>query len=200
MIHQSVRWSHPSDGLLRVGISGHRDLPVEDHLQIRSEVRTALTMLAREFAEAASSADPAGCCRLVSGLAAGADQLVAEEALALGWTLEALLPMLAEDYLTDFVDPTERAGFERLMASSVRVAVIDRPLQLDEDVEDFRNQCYRDQGSHLVAAVQAMILLWDGRPAKRGACGTSWVAHLCREEAQALSGQIVVIPVRRANG
>lgn len=210
---QPVRWSRPVDGLLRVGISGHRDLSSEDLPQIRAEVRSALTTLARDSAATALSADPGTVCRLVSGLAAGADQLVAEEALAIGWTLEALLPMAVEDYLADFVDPTARAGFERLMAGCVRVTVINRPLRLDGDVASPRDQSYRNQGSRLVEAVHAMILVWDGRPAGQGACGTSWVARLCQDsdrfgqrsghpDAHGVfrSDRVVVISVRRVNG
>lgn len=188
-----------NDELLRVGVSGHRDLFAQDHQRIRVEVRSALMTLAGEFARASSTSDRARSCRLVSGLAAGADQLVAEEALALGWTLEALLPMAVEDYLTDFLDPFEQAGFERLMARCEWVTVIDSPLRLDGDIASERDQRYRDQGSRLVEAVEAMILLWDGRPAGEGACGTSWVVRFCQEEAHTPLDRIVVVPVRRAS-
>ena len=76
--------------------------------RLRSEVRAFFQRLQAEFRDLP--------LRLISALAEGGDQLVAEEALALGIELMVPLPMPQADYELDF----ERAGslerFRELLA------------------------------------------------------------------------------------
>src|SRR5207245_202586 len=56
--------------------------------------------------------------RLISPLADGADRLVAEEGLRLGYRLEAALPFAQAEYEQDF-DPPSREQFHALLAETM---------------------------------------------------------------------------------
>ena len=70
---------------LNIGLTAHRDVIASEAPRLRSEVRAFFQRLQAEF--------PDLPLRLISALAEGGDQLVAEEALALGIELMVPLPM-----------------------------------------------------------------------------------------------------------
>ena len=70
---------------LIVSVTGHRDLVAEEIPAIRERVSTFLTDLCSEYPDRGVS--------VMSALAEGADQLVAEEAVRLGIPLIVPLPM-----------------------------------------------------------------------------------------------------------
>lgn len=77
-----------------IGATGHRDLRDEDVPQPRSIVRRELEKL--------QAAYPRSPFTVLSSLAAGADTLCAQEALALGMRLVCPLPFEADAYRSDF--------------------------------------------------------------------------------------------------
>ncbi|EQD32576.1 hypothetical protein B1A_19433, partial [mine drainage metagenome] len=93
---------------LVVGVTSHRNIPAGEIESIRRRVREFLAQLQHDF--------PALPLVVLSALAEGGDQLVAQEALALGARLIAPLPLPRDLYLEDFADPTTRARFEALCA------------------------------------------------------------------------------------
>ena len=104
----------------RIGVTGHRppgldgaDLPL-----LRRQIRTCLELVRRELLQSAAS--PVGLI-IVSPLAEGADRIVAEEGLLLGYALHALLPFPREHYLQDFLTAESRRAFERLLADATDV-------------------------------------------------------------------------------
>ena len=115
--------------------------------------------------------------RFVSPLAEGADQLGATVALELGYRLHAILPLLPEDYRTDF-DSAGLAGFDALLCRA------DSVLQLT--AQDDRAESYALAGRATVENSDVLIALWDGEPA-RGVGGTAEVV------AHALSNDIPVV-------
>jgi hypothetical protein len=182
----------------RVGVSGHRDLDPRQERDTSAVTEIALLKIANLL--------PGGDPRLVTGLAEGADQLVAEVALAIGWKIEALLPMSVTEYERDFPRTAARERLNELLSRCVRVTEMAYNGELDPDVVSARNQMYRNQGCRLIAESNFVILLWDGSETSPGACGTSWVAHLCRQKYQvrhfpvAVSDNndgVVHVPVRR---
>ena len=70
---------------LNIGLTAHRDVIDSEVPRLRREVRSFFQRLQAEF--------PDLPLRLISALAEGGDQLVAEEALALGIELMVPLPM-----------------------------------------------------------------------------------------------------------
>jgi hypothetical protein len=101
---------------LRIGVTGHRLNrllePGVDLDALRAQVRTALSTVRAAVEQAASDYDQVYAgppqLRLISPLAEGADQLVASEALELGYALHVPLPCLPEIYTAAFQRLTRR--------------------------------------------------------------------------------------------
>jgi len=185
-----------------IAVSGHRDLIDQDLPGIKDAVHQKLLDIKNTAAGVPII--------LLSGLAKGADQLVAELALGLGLNVVAVLPMPKDDFLEDFQDEAERQYFENLYQSChshIELPWHEGPV--DNDISAPRDQQYRNQSIFIVRQAQLVLALWDGQPAKAlGACGTSYVVKLCREGPPPVSGEFLIapettsliqIPVRRAS-
>lgn len=153
------------------GVSGHREEALQDaDLDLlRGRVDGVLGVLsARRWGV------------LVSGLAEGADRLVARRALRTGWTLRSLLPFTPDRYEDDFASADSRAAFRRLLAQS-------SSIEIAPGVEggDDRDGPYAVQGRILVARISVLIAVWDGQPA-RGPGGTGDVVEHALEAGRAV--------------
>lgn len=150
---------------------------------------------------------------LLTGLAEGADQLVAEIALDAGWQVHAILPMPLAEYEKDFTDPTALAQFRALLARCHHIIEISLASAVDRDIHAistprdgvFREQQYRNLGRYLVEHAQTMLLLWDGDASAPKPGGTAEVKLMCdaalaRRDDPDWHGvrQIIHIPVERA--
>jgi hypothetical protein len=139
--------------MTRIGVVGHRDISPDTTPLIQDALRRLL--IAR------------GGSRLVgvTCLAPGADQLFARTVLELGGRLEVILP--AADYRDTMVAPDNAALFDHLVAaaSSVRVMKLERSGA----------QAYLAAGVAMLAGVETLVAIWDGRPARRRGGGTSAV-------------------------
>jgi hypothetical protein len=149
----------PAELRLSIGLTAHRDLIAEEEPFLRSQVRAFLRRLQADF--------PHLPLRLISALAEGGDQLVAEEALALGVELIVALPMPREDYERDFTGPASLARFHALLAQG-RVRVL--PMAPGNDAATIhargepRNLQYAQLGMFISSHCQLLLALWDGRP------------------------------------
>ncbi len=105
---------------------------------------------------------------VVTGLAEGADRLVAHRALAADWTLHSVLPFEADRYEADFLGADSRAEFRRLRARSAEVVVV-----ADEGESGNANgsTAYAAVGRRLVSVADVVVAIWDGEHA-RGPGGT----------------------------
>lgn len=150
------------------GAVGHRlnRIPAAEIPRIRSELRDALLQLQGQRAP--------GNCTLVSGLAEGTDRLASAEALALGWSIEAILPFSLTRYLTDFESEASKAEFRGLLERTV--GYIEAPAA---DTFADQNQGYAEQGDKVVARCQALVTVWDGQGA-HGRGGTAEVIAAAR--------------------
>src|SRR4051794_4639229 len=85
---------------IRVGVTGHRQLA--DPAAVASAVGSAIKSLSEDLPSELD--DPTNPVRwaVVSALAEGADQVVAEELMRSGASLEVVLPLEPADYETDF--------------------------------------------------------------------------------------------------
>src|ERR1700691_3928056 len=96
---EHISLKEPPTCALRIGVIGHRPpkIPLEDiPVEIRQTVREVL-MFARTFTEDLVASDQGYALRepilrIISSLAEGADRLVAEEGLTLGFKLQCPLP------------------------------------------------------------------------------------------------------------
>lgn len=146
---------------LSVGLTAHRDLVAADEPRLRAQARDFLLRVRRDF--------PHLPVRLISALAEGGDQLVAEEALALGMDLMVPLPLPQEEYERDFEDPAALRRFRALLA---RARVRTLPLAPGSDPAavrqrgEARNRQYAQLGMFVSSRCQILLALWDGVPSQ----------------------------------
>jgi hypothetical protein len=142
-----------------IAVTGHRDIPVEDIPRLKAAVFAELRIVGKAHLNSP--------LLMLSGLAEGADRLVASCALDMGWSVGAVLPLQQSDYEADFADEASRAEFRELLSRSawVRVAAPESTI---------RPTCYRLQGEWMVRHAAILLTLWDGKE-ENGEGGTAWV-------------------------
>lgn len=144
---------------LVVGVTSHRNLVPGEIGTLRARIRGLLRKLQDEF--------PHSPLTVLSPLAEGGDQLVAEEGLALGARLVAPLPFARELYVHDFPDTTARARFESLCAQA---RVIELSLLPDHTHAGIsvrgaeRNRHYAQAGMFVARHCHLLLAIWDGKP------------------------------------
>lgn len=153
---------------VRVGVTGHRRIP--DDPALAEQVRRALGRI-RGLAPGRTPLRLA----LVSPLAEGADQLVAEIVLEEDpeASLEALLPLSEPEYLKRFENKESRPAFRELAS---RASSITGPGPNPAKPE----QAYEQVGRTVVDSSDVVLALWDGREA-RGPGGTASIVAYARE-------------------
>ncbi|MBA3512246.1 hypothetical protein [Sphingomonas sp.] len=162
---------------LCVGVTGHRldALPPEYLERLPGLVREALGQLVhcagtvRAEADDCFAPDPTRLL-FVSPLAHGADQIAAEVALELGFSLHAVLPFTLHDYRRDLINGGAEERFDEL------VAMADTVLELPGTREQAM-EAYVMAGRATVAHCDVLIAVWDGLAA-RGRGGTAEVVQL----------------------
>ena len=114
------------------------------------------------------AAHPKTSLVVVSGLAAGADILAAEEADARGIPVIAALPMPVEAYEEDFTDD-QRTRFRAMLARCARTTVLSNGAD--------HKSGYVATGLYLVHYSHILVAFWDGL-AGQGAGGTADVVQI----------------------
>ena len=157
-----------------IGVTGHRDLRPDDVPALETAVRTVFAELWRRM--------PSTPLMLLSGLAEGADQLVARVALSSGVQLSAILPMPAPLYRST-LDESAQKPFDALLARAS--VVVDLPFgdATEEQLRvsaDSRIDRYEGLAVYLVTHSQALIALWDGAPSEKKG-GTAQVVRYMLE-------------------
>lgn len=143
---------------LIVGVTAHRNLVEAEIAPLRARIDALFDELGRRF--------PDLPLVVLSALAKGGDLLVAEQALARGVRVIAVLPMPAELYARDFDDAADRAAFDELCRQA-------RPLQLPlvpgntldgiAEPGDQRDLQYAEAGIFIASHCHVLLALWDGR-------------------------------------
>lgn len=148
-----------SNASLRVGITGHRlaRLGEANIAAIRAHADSVLNGIA-----GALTANGGGTCCLISNMADGADSIVADAALALGWQLDAVLPFPREQYRPDFAAGPLRAAFDGHLAAA------DRCFELPgvHDGKLLSTAAYERAGRVVLTQCDLLIGVWDGKPAQ----------------------------------
>jgi hypothetical protein len=143
-----------------VGISGHRDL----HPAALEQLRTTVAAFLKQLAERLPDSE----LRIMAGMAAGADLLVVQTALELGFGVDALLPMPLAAYETDF-DPQSFARLKTLLAHP-HVDCRELPLNATHGGAEIgvgtpgRDALYGRVSRSLIRGCSLLIALWDGEP------------------------------------
>jgi hypothetical protein len=155
--------------ILTVGVTGHRRLAPEAVEPLRRSIEVILQELAKD-ARAVAAAHPdvfeatEPQLNLLSGLAAGADQIAAATALDLGWRLDAVLPFAAEEYARDFSGEESRR-FADLLGQARHAWPLPSPRSQGD-------HAYALAGQVTAAQSDLIIAVWDGDEA-RGPGGTA---------------------------
>jgi len=131
--------------MTRVGVTGHSDLTTMSRSLVARTLR-------RELVRYRGSPLVGVSC-----LAPGTDQLFAAEVLDLGGRLEVVLP--APDYRERKITGSDAVLFDRLLASagSVRFTGFERSCR----------PAYLAASAAMLARVDTVLAVWDGRPAIR---------------------------------
>ncbi|MEO5829154.1 MAG: hypothetical protein ABIQ36_01140 [Rhodanobacter sp.] len=161
----------PTTVPLVIGVTSHRNIPAREIEPIRLQVRELLGQLQQDF--------PALPLLVLSALAEGGDQLVAEEALAAGARLVAPLPLPRELYTQDFHHASAHGAFDSLCD---RAQVIELPLLQGSSRQDIespgakRDRQYGQAGIFIARHCHLLLAIWDGKPSVRLG-GTAQVVH-----------------------
>jgi len=141
-----------------VGITGHRDIPVEDCQALKVQIQLIFDDLKKKY--------PLTPVSLISSLAEGADRIAAEVAIENSIKLIVPLPLPQDEYARDFESSSSREDFVRLLAkASVSFEI---PLvrgNTAESIKDYgpaRDRQYFAAGRFMVEHCQILIALWDG--------------------------------------
>jgi len=155
---------------LRVGVTGHRYLDSNDPALVTA-VRENLKLIESRCRKG-TAATPVGLT-VVSALAEGADRIVAREGIGRGASLEVVLPLPLDDYLTDFKSDTSRSEFCALL--------VDHASAITELPAAERDEAYERAGRVIVDRSDVLLALWDGEPA-RGRGGTAEIVAYARQQ------------------
>lgn len=140
--HTAGLLSGPAEATIRIGVTGHHDLTAASHplvaAALREELRAYLPFVG------------------VSCLAPGADQIFARVALELGADLEVVLP--ASDYRSRCIGAA-RAEFDALVAAARAFRTTGLPTS--------GRPAYARANDMMLAEIDRLIAVWDGRPPTR---------------------------------
>ena len=139
---------------LVIGVTGHRDIPVEEHAALQARVVGLIETLRRDF--------PDLPLLMLNPLAEGGDRIAARAARAMSVPLFVPLPFAVEEYERDFETPASLAEFRELMAGSeIRVLPL-APGVTAEDIRqrgEARNRQYAQLGMFISSHCQVLLAL-----------------------------------------
>jgi hypothetical protein len=149
--------------MVAIGVTGHRVLAERE--RVEAGVDEALRRIAERF--------PRQPVTVVSSLAEGADRLVVRRAMARpgGARLVVPLPLPAADYEADFGSEESKAEFHALLERADEVVELPRAPT--------RTAAYAAAGEYVLRRADALLAVWDGRPAQ-GEAGTGAIVALAR--------------------
>jgi hypothetical protein len=152
-----------SPPVLHVGLIGHRQLPDADLSRLQKAACLLLARI-RDAAVGALARDQRGGIavlsaaplqlRCVSRLSEGADCLLAEAALTLGYALLAPLPFSRDIYAEDFTSSESKAAYRGLLARADAVYEMNGMPRHAE--------AYRAAGQLLLEQTDILVAVWDG--------------------------------------
>lgn len=148
---------------LVIAVTGHRDLVVDEVEPIRVRVKELFAELKENY--------PTRPLTILSSLAEGADQLLAQIAIDMSLRLVVPLPQQKELCLNDYKTAESRAQFESLCDAA------DTVFELSTDHSKFQNhektnytaeeRQYAHMGSFLSGHCHILLALWDGKPSEQ---------------------------------
>ncbi len=161
-----------------IGFTGHRSGYDE------AIIRTALVRVLTDLQERALKVG--GQTELYASVAEGCDTLCVEVARELGMPVHLLLPLEETEFEKDFSAPAAwKRSQKQLVIAQQRPGCDSAHLVTGEAT---RPECYFNQAIHVLDAVDVLVAVWDGQPA-RGLGGTAQVVA----QAKAIGTPVVQI-------
>ncbi len=145
--------------MIKVGVTGLRDLTGFDVAGLKKRVRLALKALG----------DGHDVRIMMNSIAAGADQLCAKIGLSLGFELVCPLPF--PDYGDDFAGE-EKKRYDRILSKASRSFAVSDGADKEAD--------YLAAGEYIVRNCDVLLAVWDGRP-QESICGTAAVVAYAKK-------------------
>jgi hypothetical protein len=174
---------------LVVGLSGHRNLYPGCEEQLARTVRSFLEDLKRRM--------PQTELRIMTGMAQGADLLVAEVALQQGLQVDAVLPMPLAEYLSDF-DEQPAALLQSLLSNkNVRCTELTLPPSIQSPGAPVaRDAYYANLTEILIDKCSLLLALWNGQssPLPGGTADTLLRYLSARTQDAQHDRQILMVP------
>ncbi len=175
---------------LILGVTGHRDLRDEDLPALRAAVRSVF--------ESYRTRMPHTPITLLSSLADGADQLVAEVAIESGCELVVPLPMPIPAFRNTIDGERGRAQFDALLARASAhfgAPALNATIDLGSAGNDAR---YANCAADIVSRCSEQLALWDGKAAT-GTAGTAatvqFMLHGVPEPSVADRSDLYPVPI-----
>jgi hypothetical protein len=145
---------------LVIAVTGHRNLCADERPGLCRAVRNFLVEMRDRF--------PDRRLQLLTPLAEGADQLVADVALELGLEVIAVLPMSTRAYRDDFQGPDRLHEFDQRLARMHEIIELP-PVQGSAPEAHAvpgseRDAQYAQLGVFLAAHCHLLLAIWDGKP------------------------------------
>ena len=143
---------------MRFGFTGHQNVPPKALLKMVGAIET---LIGHEDVV------------LITSLAEGADQAVAEAILDQGGSIEVVIP--CDRYETTFTTKEPLASFQMLKARAERVSLLPFP--------DPSEAAFMAAGLVVVERCDQVLAMWDGQPS-RGLGGTADVIQYAHQEGR----------------
>lgn len=147
-----------------LGVTGHQSIPARALDHIVAGIRTAI------------AAQP-GQVTGYSSLAVGADQLFAQEVLAAGGELVAIIPSQGYE---ETISPDQRTRYRDLLSRCTDHVTLDYPAPSED--------AFMAAGEEVILRSDVLVAVWDGQPAAGRGGTADAVAH-----ARSLGKPVVVI-------
>ncbi|HEV7491283.1 MAG TPA: hypothetical protein VGO25_10785 [Rhodanobacteraceae bacterium] len=153
---------------LIIGVTSHRNISAGEIEAVRVHVRALFARMRNEFPHMPQI--------VLSSLAEGGDQLVAEEALSAGVRLIAALPMARAEYAKDFSDAAALARFDALCDAAEVIEVPDSAIRHGGSPQGAeRDAHYAEAGVYVSDHCHLLLAIWDGK-ASGSLGGTAQIA------------------------
>jgi hypothetical protein len=162
-----------------IGVTGHRNLAEGDLVRTRGAVASFFDAIRQQL--------PDTELRVMLGMAAGGDLVVAEAALALGIRVEAVLPLPLAEFVVDFDERNRRLLMELLAHQGLHY--VEAPLSGGGEISPLpnaparREAAYRNLTEVLIRKSNLMLALWDGKASRRPGGTTDTVLRWLRVPA-----------------
>lgn len=147
-----------------IGVTGHRDIPEHAFPLIRKQISEIIHRIRQDYLGLSSNTPIV----IMSSLAEGADQIVAQVAITHGCSLIVPLPMDVNEYRKDFIYsevPNALDQFNHLLSCADNIITMSKPDMIsDDDIgadSRFRAEQYRQAGLYINHHSHILLALWD---------------------------------------